>query len=233
MKRCLKRYEFVSLQPGERGRGVERDSERDSEREYISTGGLWCLLGDLEGSKPAQGWSGRCTWRRICLCSQGRWTKRTIWVGIDTFFRNFLGELHDLKSYGPYTLSRGPPSELWTASTLAERTGSLSISPQDPLLPGRESRKVGKSVKFHQIALEFYWLRLKLLVFWTALFSLHPFFQTFAQDFPAMKAFISWRSAGRRGRMAEAGHTVEERVFLLHSWFCFLDEFHWMCLSLA
>eukprot|EP00434_Breviolum_minutum_P005575 symbB.v1.2.004917.t1/scaffold263.1/size248082/18 len=42
----------------------------------------------------------------------------------------------------------------------------------------------------------------------------------FFQDFPAMKAFISWRSAGRRGRMAEAGHTVEERVFLLHSWFC-------------
>ncbi len=126
---------FVSFATGER-REVERDSERDSER---ATTGLWCLLGDLEGSKPSQGWSGRCTWWRICLCSQGRWTKWTIWVGIDPFFRNFIGELHDLKSYGPFTLCRGRPSELWTAPTLAQRTGSLSISPQDPLLPG-ESR---------------------------------------------------------------------------------------------
>eukprot|EP00435_Cladocopium_sp_Y103_P030085 s1524_g7.t1 len=42
----------------------------------------------------------------------------------------------------------------------------------------------------------------------------------FFQDFPAQKAFISWRSAGRRGRMAKAGKAVEERVFQLHLWFC-------------
>ncbi|CAK9028215.1 unnamed protein product [Durusdinium trenchii] len=41
----------------------------------------------------------------------------------------------------------------------------------------------------------------------------------FFQDFPAQKAFISWRSAGRRGRMVKAGQVLEERIFALHPWF--------------
>ena len=44
------------------------------------------------------------------------------------------------------------------------------------------------------------------------------------QDFPAQKAFISWRSAGRRGRMAKAGKAVGERVFQLHLWFRALEN---------
>lgn len=44
------------------------------------------------------------------------------------------------------------------------------------------------------------------------------------QDFPAQKAFISWRSAGRRGRMAKAGKAVGERVFQLHLWFRDLEN---------
>ena len=43
------------------------------------------------------------------------------------------------------------------------------------------------------------------------------------EDFPAQKAFISWRSAGRRGRMVKAGQVLEERIFVLHTWFSSLD----------
>lgn len=207
---------------GERGRGVERDSERDSEGPRVSTSGLWCLLGDLEGSKrctSSQGWSGRCTWRRICLCSQGRWTKRAIWVGIDTFFRNFIGELHDLKSYGPCTLCRGLPSELWTASTLAERTGSLSISPQDPLLPG--SRKVGEVSQIETFGC----LNFRCLWWWK---NLHPFFSglsSYEGLHQLAQCWSSWKNGWSR---SYSGRTCFSAAFLV----LFLG-FHWMRLSLA
>ncbi|CAJ1437345.1 unnamed protein product [Effrenium voratum] len=41
----------------------------------------------------------------------------------------------------------------------------------------------------------------------------------FFQEFPARKAFLSWRNAGRRGRMAKAGQVLSERIFFLHPWF--------------
>lgn len=50
------------------------------------------------------------------------------------------------------------------------------------------------------------------------------FFRRSLQDFPAQKAFISWRSAGRRGRMVKAGQVLEERIFALHPWFSFLEK---------
>ena len=42
-----------------------------------------------------------------------------------------------------------------------------------------------------------------------------PFFQ----EFPARKAFLHWRNAGRWGRMAKAGQVLEDRLFFLHPWF--------------
>ena len=188
--------------------------------EQFEHASLWCISRDFKGRQPGE--SSRGHWSagpRICLRSKSGWAQfRTLRIGTDAIPRGFARELYHFESSGPFSLQKRCSSELCAAPKMAQRTRVLSSAAEAPLLSGDFlffDFSIWAYWKWNSLSkhIEYYWTYLKIVDRWN--------FCNLTQDFPAQKAFISWRSAGRRGRMAKAGKVVEEHIFQLHLWFCF------------